>query len=76
MRRFETTYQIKYKTAESDYFSIWNGSYRMVENAMKKVEELKNQGNVTDIILKDRKTYRPIYKFDRGFEVFYYIGGK
>ena len=75
MRSFDTTYQIKYKTAESEYYSIWNGSYRMVENAMKKVEALKQQGNVTNIILKNRKTFSLVYKYNNGFEVFY-IGGK
>jgi len=73
MIKFNTTYKIKYQRTDNPYPSIWNGSYRYVDKAMKKVEELKKDPKITLIVLKkcNGHHFDTLYKYDEGFEIVY-----
>ena len=69
-------YFMKILTTESPYFQIVRGHWRHEDAVMAKVEELKQDATVQQIVIKKRDNFHQIprnyYKWDQaGFEVVY-----
>lgn len=66
-------YLIKYKSSDNPYYQIVNGSFRFEKNAMKRVEEIRRNNNVSEIVVNKRVGYKSakIYSWSNGFEVSY-----
>jgi len=73
MRKKDEVYMIKYKSNDNPYYRIVNCNFRFEESAMKKADELKQNKNISEIIVNKRVGYRSvkIYSCSNGFEVHY-----
>ena len=73
MRKKDEVYLIKYKTSDDPYYKIVKSSFRFEENAMKKVDEIRQNKDISEVIVNKRVGYRnaKIYSWSSGFEVSY-----
>lgn len=72
-KKYDSTYSIKYKTFGYPYYHLVNGSFKIFESAMQKVEEIKADESVREVVLSKRTGYHhaKMYKWDNGFETIY-----
>lgn len=68
---YKTTWNIRYRTTDYEWYRIYKGYFRKEDAAYEKIEELKRDQNVTEIILikKDVNNITKPYKWSNGFEV-------
>lgn len=70
----QTRYYIKYETSDYEYPHLIKGTFKYLESALKKVEELKKDHLVIRIVMKvsiNKSTAVKCYVWDKGFEVIY-----
>lgn len=71
MDEMDVTWNIRYRTKDCEWYKIYKGYFRLEDAAYQKIEEMKRDRTVTEIILIKKNAFsitRP-YKWVPGFEV-------